>query len=109
MIEYSFHNAKMVEKELSQKENWEIVSKPSCGTINFRYAPKGLSLEETNKLNLDITKELNDGGYAYIVTTTLHGMKTIRMCMINANSTVEDIMSTIDRLDQIAKKLTKEI
>ena len=109
MIEYSFYNAKMVEKELSQKENWEIISKPSCGTINFRYAPKGLSLEEINKLNLSITKEINDSGYAYIVTTTLHEMKTIRMCMINANSTAEDIMSTIDRLDQIAKKLAKNI
>ena len=43
MIEYSFYNAKMVEKELKKRENWEIISKPSCGTINFRYAPKGLS------------------------------------------------------------------
>ena len=108
MIEYSFYNARMVEQELTQKENWEIVSKPSCGTINFRYAPKGLSLEETNQLNLDITKELNDGGYAYIVTTTLHDMKTIRMCMINANSTVDDIMSTLEQLDRIARKLTAE-
>ena len=34
-------------------------------------------------------------------------MKTIRMCMINADSTEEDILNTIERLDQIAKKLSK--
>ncbi len=108
LIEFSFHNAKMVQHELEKRDNWEIISYPSCGTINFRYAPKGWSLEELNKLNLDITKELNDGGYAYIVTTTLNGMKTIRMCMINANSTEEDIKNTIDLLDQIAIRLTKD-
>ena len=107
MIEYSFHNAKMVQHELEKRENWEIISKPSCGTINFRYAPKGLSLEELNELNSNITKAINDSGYAYIVTTTLNEMKTIRMCMINANSTTDDILNTISLLDQMAKKLYK--
>ena len=104
MIEYSFYNARIVEKELEKRPNWEIISKPSCGTINFRYAPSGLTNEELNNLNLEITKELNDSGYAYIVTTTLKGMKTIRMCLINANSTDEDILNTIDLLESIAIK-----
>lgn len=104
MVEYSFHNAKMVQREIEKMDNWEIISKPSCGTINFRYAPAGLSLEEINELNLNITKEINDTGYAYIVTTTLKGMKTIRMCMINANSTEEDILNTVAKLDEIAKR-----
>ena len=33
----------------------------------------------------------------------------IRMCMINANSTSEDILNTIELLDKIANKLYKEI
>ena len=105
MIEYSFYNAKMVEKELNKRSNWEIVSKPSCGTINFRYAPKNMSPEDLNELNLNITKEITDSGYAFIVTTTLKQKKTIRMCMINANSTDEDILNTINLLDDIAKRL----
>lgn len=109
MIEYSFYNAKLVEKKLSQKENWEIISSPSCGTINFRYAPEGLSAQELDDLNLRITQEIISSGYAYIVTTTLKDMKTIRMCMINANSTEEDILNTIERLDEIAKKLFAQI
>ena len=108
IIDYCFYNAKIVEREIKQRENWEIISKPSCGTINFRYAPKGMSLEELNELNLAITKEITDSGYAFIVTTTLKQMKTIRMCMINANSTEEDILNTIDHLEEIAKKLYGE-
>ena len=109
MIEYSFYNAVMVWRELEKRDNWEIISKPSCGTINFRYAPKGLTSEELNELNLNITKEINKSGFAYIVTTTLNDKKTIRMCMINANSTPEDILETLDLLDEIAKKLTNEM
>ena len=109
MVEYSFYNAIMVEKELEKKNNWEIISKPSCGTINFRFAPEGLTSQELNDLNLKISKEINDSGYAYIVTTTLKDIKTIRMCMINANSTSEDILNTIELLDKIANKLYKEI
>ena len=78
MIEYSFHNAKMVQHELEKRENWEIISKPSCGTINFRYAPKNMSLEELNELNLNITKEIIDSGYALVVTTTLTHSPTYR-------------------------------
>ena len=106
MIEYSFYNAKMVQQDLEKKDNWEIISKPSCGTINFRYAPKGYSEEELNELNLEITKKINDSGRAYIVTTTLNGKKTIRMCLINANTTAEDIMDTVESLDKIARRLS---
>ena len=108
LIDYSCFNAKVVEKELEKRSNWEIVSKPSCGTINFRYVEKGLTPVELNELNLDISKEINNSGYAYIITTTLKGMKTIRMCMINANSTPEDILTTIDLLDQIAKRCVEK-
>ena len=109
MIEYSFYNAKIVLHELEKRDNWQIISKPSCGTINFRYAPSGLSLEQLNELNLNITKEINKTGFAYIVTTTLNEMKTIRMCMINANSTTEDIVETVELLDKIAKELYSKV
>ena len=36
-------------------------------------------------------------------------MKTIRLCMINANSTTEDILNTMDLLDQIAVKQYKAL
>lgn len=105
MIDYTFDNAYLVEKELKKLDNWKIISKPSCGVINFRYEPEGLTNEELNKLNLDISNGINNSGYAYIVTTTLNGKKSIRMCMINANSTPEDITNTIYSLNQIAIKL----
>ena len=95
-----------MKRELSKRANWEIISNPSCGTINFRYAPAGLSDETLDELTGRISKEIIRGGFAFIVTTTLKGKRTLRMCTINANTTEEDIMRTIALLDEIAARET---
>ena len=106
LIEYSFYNANLVKRELNRRPNWEIVSNPCCGTINFRYVPEGLSGEALDELTARISKEIINSGFAFIVTTTLMGKKTLRMCTINANTTEEDIMRTIALLDEIAARET---
>ena len=109
LIEYSFYNANLAKKELTRRPNWRIISNPSCGTINFRYEPEGLTNEELDELTARISKELIGSGFAYIVTTVLRGMKTLRMCIINANTTEEDVIQTIALLDEIAVKETASL
>ena len=109
LIEFSFFNANLVKRELSKRANWEIISNPSCGTINFRYAPAGLSDEALDELTGRFSKEIIRGGFAFIVTTTLKGKRTLRMCTINANTMQEDILQTISVLDEIAKNETAKL
>ena len=109
LIEYSFFNANQVKKELEKLPDWKIISKPSCGTINFRYEPEGLSDEQLNALTDSISKEIIKSGFAYIVTTTLRGMKTLRMCIINANTTEDDIRRTVALLNDIAVQETAKL
>ncbi len=104
MIEYSFYNANLVKKELEKRPNWKIISKPCCGTLNFRYEPEGLSPEKIDSLTDNISKKIIESGFAYIVTTVLKGRKTLRMCIINANTTEDDILKTTALLDEIAIK-----
>ena len=109
LIEYSFYNANVVKRELTKRPNWEIVSNPSCGTVNFRYAPEGLSDEALDELTCRISKEIISRGFAFIVTTTLKGKRTLRMCTINANTTEDDILQTISLLDEIAVAETAQL
>ena len=109
LIEYSFYNANLVKKELNKLPGWRIISNPSCGTINFRYEPEGLSEEQINGLTNCISKEIIKTGFAYILTTTLRGMKTLRMCIINANTTEEDIRKTVALLNEIAVRETEKL
>ena len=104
LIEYSFYNAKLAKKELSKHPNWKIISNPCCGTINFRYEPEGLTGEELDMLTGKISEEIINSGFAFIVTTVLKGKRTLRMCIINANTTEEDIIKTISLLNEIAVK-----
>lgn len=109
LIEYSFFNANLVKYELNKLPNWKIISNPSCGTINFRYEPDGLSDEQLNTLTDCISKEIIKSGFAYIVTTTLRERKTLRMCIINANTTKDDIQRTVALLNEIALRETERV
>lgn len=109
LIEYSFFNANLVKKDLKKLPWWKIISEPSCGTINFRYEPEGFSDEQINTLTDRISKEIIESGFAYIVTTTLRGKKTLRMCIINANTTEDDLHKTIALLNEIAVRETEKM
>lgn len=109
MIEYSFYNANLVKRELSKLPNWKIISKPCCGTVNFRFEPEGMTPEKIDILTDRISKEIIESGFAYIVTTTLNGRKTLRMCIINANTTEDDILKTVDMLNEIAVKAANDL
>lgn len=105
VIDFTFHNAKQCELRLRSYPNWEIVSKPMCGAINFRYAPEGWSKEKIDQLNLDISKRIDADEFAYIVTSVLKEKRVLRMCMLSSNTTEEDVVETVDYLDKIAREL----
>ncbi len=70
---------------------------------------RGLSDEELDVLTSRISQEIIGSGFAFIVTTTLMGRKTLRMCTINANTTEGDIVQTISLLDEIAAREAQKI
>jgi len=105
IVDYAFYNAKTVQKELEARENWEIISQPSCGTINFRYHPEGMTEEELSELNHKISDGICKTGYAFIVTTTLNEKTVLRVCTINANTRTDEIVETVRLLDEIARNL----
>lgn len=107
VIDYAFHNANMVEKALQEKTGWEITSKPSCGAITFRYVPDGYTPEQIDELNGKICEKVNETGYAFIVTSVIKNKRVIRLCLINGNTTTEDVLSTIELIDKTAHELTE--
>ncbi len=106
VIDYSFYNARLAERRLAQYENWELTSKPMCGTLTFRYAPAGYSPAELDELSAAISRRVIEEDCAYIVTSVIKGRRVLRLCLINGNTTSEDVTETIDRLDAIARELT---
>ncbi len=105
VIDYPFFYSSLARRELEKLPGWEITSPPMCGTITFRFAPDGLSEKRLDELNGEISRAIIDENYAYIVTTTIKGKRVLRMNMINCNTTDEDVINTVRRLDDIAHRL----
>ena len=56
-----------------------------------------------------ISKAIIETGFALIMTTELKGKKTLRMCLINANTTENDIIQTIALLNDIAVREAEKL
>lgn len=104
-IEYGIHLAEYIKNTLLGFENWEIISDPKLAIINFRYAPSGMSEQDIDTLNNNISHLALQENYAGIFTTVLNGKVVLRMCAINHETTENDIKQTISKLDEFAKHL----
>ena len=100
VIEHGCKMAQLAEKTIMEYPHWEMISHAQQGIINFRYAPPHATEQELDLLNLQIAKEINDTGYAQILTTELNGKRVLRMCILNPQTTEEDIVRTISLLNQ---------
>ncbi|MGH7451872.1 MAG: glutamate decarboxylase, partial [bacterium] len=65
----------------------------------FRYTRPGLSDTELNHLNHALAAESLKDGFAFVTSTTLKGLTTLRFCTINPRTTFDDIQQTIARLE----------
>jgi len=108
IIDYSFFNAQVMIDELKKKDYWEIVAPSNCAAINFRIKPVGVDESKLNEMTHRVSELVNEEGYAYILTTTLRGKVCMRVCLINGNTTTEDIKNTVEHLNNIAEKVICE-
>ena len=86
-IEHGFQLAEWAEDELKKKKDWEIISHAQLAIVNFRFAPSGITEEQADELNQEISKAIIDSGYAGVFTTELDGKKVLRICAINPYTT----------------------
>ncbi len=103
-IEHGFQLAEWAEDELKKKKDWEIISHAQLAIVNFRFAPSGITEEQADELNQEISKAIIDSGYAGVFTTELDGKKVLRICAINPYATESDMRNTIRRLNEYAQE-----
>ena len=108
-IEHGFQLAYWAEDILKELPDWEIISPAQLAMINFRYAPKGLSNEQTDLLNEQISEKILESGYAAVFTTVLQGKTVLRICALHPETEKEDMEKTIHLLDTYGKELYKDM
>lgn len=99
-VEHGFDLARWAEDEARKNPDIEVVSPAQMAMVNFRYAPQGLSEDELDELNLDISRRMIASGYAGVFTTELAGKKVLRICAIHPEASEDDVRETVRQLNR---------
>lgn len=95
--------AELAGQIVEELPDWELVTTPQLGMLNFRYVPPGYSAEVLETVNRNLVAEMSKDGFALLSSTVLKGSTVLHMCTINPRTTEDDIVQTIRRLDRMAK------
>jgi len=96
-ITRGFQLAEIAERELRSRRGWEILSPAQMATVCFRFGDK----DETQTKLVDA---MMADQFALLTSTELRGVASLRLCTINPRTTEEDIIKTVDRLDQFSRR-----
>ena len=64
------------------REGFEVGPAPDLSIVTYRWAPPGVSLEETNRLNQAIVDGARHDGRVFLSSTMLDGRYTLRMAAL---------------------------
>ncbi len=96
-ITRGFDLAELAERELRAR-GWEILSPARMAIVCFRFG-------NDDALQTKLVERMLMDGYAFLTSTTLRGVTSLRLCTINPRTTDEDMVGTIERLDRFAREL----
>lgn len=87
----------------------ELMTQASLSIVCFRVNPgDGIDEESLDEINRKVLALLFWDELAFISSTTLKGVFSLRMCIINHTTTWEDVQSSLDRVVQLGTEaLTK--
>jgi len=108
-IEHGFELAEYAEHLIRQSNCWKVVSPATMGIVAFRFVPShAASEEELNELNRRIVEAQIEDGFTFANSTALNGRVVQRLCTINYRTTKDDVRATIEKLEQLGRKVANQ-
>ena len=99
VVDHGCELAELAAGLIRNAPEWELLSGPWLGIVNFRYRADGsLTEAELDETNQEISVEMTGSGFAQVFTTELRGKKVMRMCIVNPETTEEDVRWTIGKM-----------
>lgn len=95
-IARGFRLAEVAERRLRESGCWEISSPAQMAVVCFRYK------SGDDALHARLVDAMLADGFALCTSTNLWGRTVLRMCTINPRTTDQDVVRTIDRLEELA-------
>ncbi|MBX0322489.1 aspartate aminotransferase family protein [Halomicroarcula sp. F13] len=82
---------------LNDAEDFELLSDPTLNTVVFRYRPReGIGDETVSRLNAALRRRLLDDGRAVVARTTVDGVTSLKVTLLNPTATLDDVAAMLD-------------
>lgn len=106
-IQRSIDLALEAENYIADSVELELLSSQNLGIVCYRYNPVGHELDSTHieNLNVEIQKQILSSGYAMVSSTRLRGSYSLRLCVMNYRSTLNDVLGTLRSVEKIGRSI----
>jgi aromatic-L-amino-acid decarboxylase len=88
---------------VDESDDWELLAPVPFALVCFRYAPKGMSEPERDRVNEAIMHRVNAGGDVFLSHTKLDGKFTLRLSIGNIHTDQEHVRTAWERLQEAAR------
>lgn len=108
-IRASMQLAREAERYVSGSSELELLSPANLGVVCYRFNPAGHDLDPSGleELNETIQRRIVSSGYAMVSSTRLRGTYSLRLCVMNHTSTLEDVLGTLREVERIGRDLRR--
>ncbi|MBC7790199.1 MAG: aminotransferase class V-fold PLP-dependent enzyme [Anaerolineae bacterium] len=84
----------------------EVLSPPQFGILCFRAHPASLNASSSlDALNESVNAKVNAEGQYFISSTRLHGVFSLRICIVGFRTTEKEIQGVVDAVVRVANEL----
>ena len=91
---------------VTESQALELVS-ASLGMVCFRANPGGLDERALAKLNREVLAGVFWGEQAFLSSTMVNRRFVLRLCIVNHNTTWDDVRETLEAVERLASKVTE--
>jgi len=100
--------AERAEAYVRESDVLEIANPASLGVVCFRVNPKGSQLDDgrLEQINDAVQARVIESGTAMMSSTRLRGLYSLRLCILNHNTTWEDVRGTLEAIERFGAEAT---
>jgi glutamate/tyrosine decarboxylase-like PLP-dependent enzyme len=103
--------AEQLDELVRDDADFEALHKPIINIYSFRFAPESLRGEKelVDQLNQQIADAIQLSGFAFIMTTKIHGRTVLRLSICSHRTTLEDIEAVFAELKRLGSAFAEEL
>jgi aromatic-L-amino-acid/L-tryptophan decarboxylase len=108
-VQHGIDLANSAQEYVRSSQSLEMLSPAALSVVCYRFRPRGSALteEELESLNAAIQDHVIQSGFAMLSSTRLKGRYSLRLCILNHQSTWSDVLEVLQRVERIGAELLR--